>query len=56
MLVFRTWVDNFAWLGRSTWDADLVLGESEEDALVEILAPFLWANRGATASSTGDTE
>jgi hypothetical protein len=53
MIVFRAWVNNFAWLGRSTWDADLVLGESEEDDLVEILADFLWVNRGTPAVWTG---
>lgn len=55
LLVLRVWVENFAWLGRPTWDADLVLGASEEDALVEILADFLWANRKAPAIRTGGT-
>ena len=55
LLVLRVWVENFAWLGRPTWDADLVLGESEEDALVEILADFLWTNRNAPVNLTGGT-
>ena len=34
-----------AWGGRALLGADLELGEAEEDALVDALADFLWANR-----------
>jgi hypothetical protein len=52
--VLRVWVDHFAWDGRQAWDADLVLGEADEDALVEALAEFLWQHRNAPNARQGE--
>ena len=52
--VVRAWVDHFAWHGRAAWGADLVLGGAEEDALVDALAEFLWANRHALSAQGGE--
>ena len=35
----------FAWGGHSELDADVALGEADEDALLEALADFLWQRR-----------
>jgi hypothetical protein len=54
MRIFRVRIDQMAWHGRSLWDADLVLGEAEEDLLVDALAGFLWQNRHALDNPEGD--
>jgi hypothetical protein len=51
--VFRAWVDHFAWHGRATWDADVLLGQAEETLLDE-LADFLWENRHALQAQPGE--
>jgi len=38
-------VSRFAWTARAEFDADIALDTGDEDALVEALAQFLWANR-----------
>jgi hypothetical protein len=43
--VCQAFVDHFAWSGRDELDADVMLGEADEDAVLEALADFLWANR-----------
>ncbi len=40
-------VERFAWNGRAELGADLTLGPADEDALLDGLADFLWANRPA---------
>ena len=45
--VFRLSVDRLAWSGRRDLDADILLDMPDEDALVEVMARFLWANRHA---------
>ena len=52
--VLQVRVENFAWQGRAAWGADLVLGGAEEDALVDALADFLWANRHAPGAQGGE--
>jgi hypothetical protein len=43
--VLRLSVDRFAWSGPSDLGADIALDETQEDALLETLADFLWAQR-----------
>lgn len=43
--VCQAFVDHFAWSGRDELDADVTLGEADEDAVLEALADFLWAHR-----------
>jgi hypothetical protein len=51
--VFTLWLERFAWSGRELWDADLVLGDAEEDELVEVLAALLWAHRNSSFRQQG---
>jgi hypothetical protein len=53
--VLDVFLRRLAWGGRALLDADLELGEADEDALVEALATFLWAHRhdGAAAPTEG---
>jgi len=37
----------FAWAGRAELDAELLLGDMDEDSLVDALAEFLWTHRHA---------
>ena len=46
--VLDVFVARLAWNGRALLGADLELGEADEDALVNALADFLWANRHAS--------
>jgi hypothetical protein len=43
--VLAFFVESLAWNGRAILDADLQLGEAEEEPLVEALAHLLWAHR-----------
>jgi hypothetical protein len=43
--VLAVFVESLAWNGRALLDADLELGEADEEPLVEVLAQFLWAHR-----------
>jgi hypothetical protein len=40
-------IEHLAWNGRVELDADVVLGEADQEALLEALADYLWANRSA---------
>ena len=47
-LAYRVMVffaERFAWAGREELDADVAMGEADEDALLDALADFLWDNR-----------
>ena len=47
-LTYRVMVlfaERFAWAGREELDADVALGEADEDALLDALADFLWDHR-----------
>jgi hypothetical protein len=54
--VFTLWLERLAWSGQEFWDADLVLGDAEEDELVEVLADFLWAHRNSSFRQQGGGE
>jgi hypothetical protein len=43
--VLRLCVERFAWSGLPELGADVALDEAQEDALLEALADFLWAQR-----------
>jgi hypothetical protein len=43
--VLAAFVDHFAWHGRAELDADMLLSATEEDAVLDALADFLWAQR-----------
>ncbi len=45
--VAALFVERFAWSGRAELGADLTLEPADEDALLDGLADFLWANRPA---------
>ena len=45
-------IRRLAWNGRTLLDADLELGEADEDTLVDALALFLWENRHGGAAPT----
>jgi hypothetical protein len=40
-------VERLAWNGRVELDVDVVLGEADQEALLEALADFLWTHRPA---------
>jgi hypothetical protein len=43
--VLQVFVERFAWDGQALLQADFVLGQAEEEQLVEALAQFLWHQR-----------
>lgn len=43
--VLRLFVEHFAWNGRLELDAEVTLGEAEEELVLDTLADFLWAHR-----------
>jgi hypothetical protein len=43
--VLAFFVESLAWNGRAILDADVELGEAEEEPLVDALAQFLWTHR-----------
>ena len=43
--VRQTWLERFAWEAPNLLQADFVLGDVDEDVLVEAVAEFLWVNR-----------
>jgi hypothetical protein len=45
--VARFFVDNFAWSGRRDLNADVLLGDADEDGLVDMLASLIWTYRDA---------
>lgn len=49
--VLRLTADRLAWAGRRDLGADVVLGDPDEDALIEALAAFLWAHRRPTPAT-----
>ena len=44
-VVFMVWVQSVAWDGPSELQTDLVVGEINEDALVDAVAELIWAHR-----------
>ena len=49
--VFEVAVNRFAWGARLILGTDIVLSVNDEDALVEAMAQFLWAQRHSTAAT-----
>jgi hypothetical protein len=43
--VLGVFIERLAWNGRALLEADLELGEADEDALVDALADLLWSHR-----------
>lgn len=43
--VMHLYLKRFAWSGYTELGADIALGESQEDLLLDVLAEFLWAHR-----------
>ena len=43
--VFDIWWRRFAWDGREILQADVVLGDIDEDQLIDVMAKFLWDHR-----------
>ena len=43
--VIVLFAERFAWAGREELEADVAMGEADEDALLEDLADFLWEHR-----------
>lgn len=43
--VFGLFINHFAWSGCLELNADVTLGEADEETLLEALADFLWAHR-----------
>jgi hypothetical protein len=46
--VFDLSISRFAWTARVEFETDIALDTGDEDALVEVLAQFLWAHRHHT--------
>ena len=43
--VFCVWFGHFAWDGREILQADMVLGDLDEDQLIDVMANLLWSHR-----------
>ena len=51
----RLWLERCAWAGPELLESDVVLGDLDDEELVERLAELLWAHRhGSHADPTGD--
>jgi hypothetical protein len=51
--VFRVVVERLAWAGPRDLDAEILLEVPDEDVLIEAMARFLWARRGAARADEG---
>ncbi len=49
-LVIFAWVTRFAWAAPNFLQADVVLGQADEDALVDAMANLLWKHRHDSAT------
>ena len=43
--VLQVWIESFCWEGPALLEANLLLGDVDEDALVDAVAHLLWNNR-----------
>ncbi len=39
------WIEHFAWQGQALLQADILVGETDDDTFVDMLAKFLWTHR-----------
>ena len=51
--IMQVWLERFAWAAPNLLQADIVLGDADEDALVDALAQFLWDHRHDDSTSEG---
>jgi len=49
--ILQVWLDKFGWDARAILHADVVVGEVDEDGLVEALARLLWEHRHDQANT-----
>jgi hypothetical protein len=54
--VWQAWLDHFSWAAPSLLQADVVLGEADEDVLVESLAQLAWNHRHHAAGQSPQSE
>lgn len=52
--VLQVWVERFAWDGPELLGADVVVGDFDDDELVEVLAELIWTNRHELAGFLSD--
>lgn len=43
--VMQAWIEHFAWDGPGLLNADVVLGEADDNEFIDLLAEFVWTNR-----------
>ena len=43
--VLQVWVEHFAWDGPELIGADVVVGDFDDDEVVDVLAEFIWTHR-----------
>jgi hypothetical protein len=43
--VLRVWMEHFAWEGPDLLQADVVVGDLDEDVFIDLLAEFVWTYR-----------
>lgn len=43
--VLRVWIEQFAWSGQEFLEADVVVGDVDEEEFADVLAEFLWTHR-----------
>lgn len=48
--MFQVWATSFAWNSHQFLHADVILGEVDEDAFVDLLANFLWQHQSELAN------
>jgi hypothetical protein len=44
--LLKFWIEHFAWQGQALLQAEILVGEVDEDSFVDTLAEFLWTHRG----------
>lgn len=52
--VVQFWVDHFAWDGMQHMQADIIVGDIDEDQFIDLLATFLWEHRHQLTSFRDD--
>jgi hypothetical protein len=53
--VLRLFIERFAWFGQPDLAADMLLGEADEDELVNVLAKLIWTHRADLRRRSGYT-
>lgn len=52
--IMQAWIEHFAWDGPNVLNADVVLGEADENEFIDLLAEFVWTHLSELSVLLGD--